>query len=158
MSFPQFAACSELGITVVVSYHKYLLPPKNPTETICNMRVPKTRGKAITYLQSRQAQVNLTCIFHLGLNNVFKKLFWKNVRSHRLKASSHSCVLWWCLPPCLLLNWTEASYTFGNVLILQGQQIFPWQQKGVELLRGNGFEAILQIHCRYPQFWRIFSF
>lgn len=110
--------------SVVVLYHKDL--PKKTTGTIRNIRSLKASGKAITYLELWQAQVKLDCIFHLGWNQVFKKLFWRERRVSQPEGFMSPCVLWRWLPPCLLLNWMESclctSYTLASILILVFQQ------------------------------------
>lgn len=128
MSFFQFGdqICNMLGTGkgVLVLYHKDL--PKKNTGTINNIRSPKASGRAITYLELRQAQVKLDSIFHLGWNQVFRKLFWRERRVSQPEGFMSPCVLWWWLPPCLLLSWMESrlctSYTFGSSLILVFQQ------------------------------------
>lgn len=110
--------------SVVVLYHKDL--PKKNTRTIKNIRSPKASGREIAYLELWQAQVKLDCIFHLGWNQVFKTLFWRERRVSQPEGFMSPCVLWWWLPPCLLLNWMEScsctSYTFASILILAFQQ------------------------------------
>lgn len=110
--------------SVVVLYHKDL--PKKNTGTIKNIRPPKASGREITYLELWQTQVKLDCIFHLGWNQVFEKLFWRERRVSQPEGFMSPCVLWRWLPPCLLLNWMESclwtSYTFASILILVFQQ------------------------------------
>lgn len=53
--------------------HKY--SRRKATVTIRNMRSPKASGKVITYLQLQEAQVELICIFYLGWNQFFDKIF-----------------------------------------------------------------------------------
>lgn len=86
--------------SVVVLYHKDL--PEKSTGTIRNIRSPKASERAIKYLELWRAQVKLDCTFHLGWNQVFKKLFWRERRVSQPEGFMSPCVLWWWLPPCSL--------------------------------------------------------